>query len=165
MTSSWGRRPNEHVEDRSRAVDDRIVAVVAVGKHGVDCGDRPARLHVGAGAFDQIGQHRDGRGRIAARRGRLAERKADLATGMRDARQRIHDEEDFLALVAETLGNRSRAESAAVNPTASRLEWMPRLMQAHSPAESFRISVIPSASRTIAKSDSANNGSEVVLKL
>src|SRR3546814_1585047 len=49
------------VEDRAGRIDHRIVAVVAIGEHRVDRGDRAARRHRGARAFDQIGQRSEER--------------------------------------------------------------------------------------------------------
>ena len=101
------------VEDRPRRIDDRIVAVVAVGQHGVDGGDRPAAAHVGAGTLDQIGQHRNRGRRIAARTGGFAQRQPDLATRMRDAGQRIHDQQHLFALVTKGFGDGGGAQRAA----------------------------------------------------
>ncbi|PAV74251.1 hypothetical protein WR25_05434 [Diploscapter pachys] len=115
IDAALGEMPVEHdmpVEDRPRRIDDRIVAVVAIGQHGIDGGDRPAAAHVGAGALDQIGQHRDGGRRITARAGGFAQRQPDLAARMRDAGQRIHDEQHLLALIAKGFGDGGGAQCA-----------------------------------------------------
>src|SRR5690606_24152780 len=52
------------------------------------------------------------RGRIALGRGRLADSEADFALRLREARQRIHDEQHIQSLVAEILGDRRGAPGA-----------------------------------------------------
>jgi hypothetical protein len=59
-----------------------------------------------AGAFHQHRQLGEHRRRIALGGGRLADGQRDLALRHGVAGQRIHDQQDVLALVAEVLGNR-----------------------------------------------------------
>ena len=84
------------VEDRADRVGDRLVVVVAVDEHGVDRGDAAAAAHV-AGAFEQRRQQREHRRRIALGRRRLAGGQTDFALRHREARHRIHHQQDVLA--------------------------------------------------------------------
>ena len=97
------RQPGVAVEQAAHGVADRLVGVVGLDQHGVEGGD--AALRAAAGALDQLRQQGEDRGRIAARGGRLAGRQADLALGQREPRQRVHQQQHVLALVAEVLGD------------------------------------------------------------
>ena len=59
-----------------------------------------------AAALHQLGQLRKARWRVALGGRRLANRQGDLALGHGIARQRIHEQQHMLALVAEMLGHR-----------------------------------------------------------
>jgi hypothetical protein len=96
------------VEDRARRVGDRLVHVVAVDEHGVEAGDRAAVAR--ARALEQLREHREDAGRVAARGRRLADGQADLALGHREARDRVHHQHHVRALVAEVLGDGGRGE-------------------------------------------------------
>ena len=93
--------------DAAHRVGDRLVVVVAVDQHREDARDR-AGVGARAGAFEeprQFGEH--GRG-IALGGRRLAGREADLALRHRKARDRIHQRQHVLALVAEIFGDSER---------------------------------------------------------
>ena len=66
-----------------------------------------------AGAFEQLGEHRERRRRVAARRRRLADREADLALRHGDAGERVHHEHHVGAAVAEGLGDAGGDECRA----------------------------------------------------
>jgi hypothetical protein len=67
--------------------------VVALGQHRVEGRDRAVATDAVAGAFDQLRQAREHRGRIAARGRRLADGERDLALRLRVARQGIHQQQ------------------------------------------------------------------------
>ncbi len=94
------------VEDGAGGIGDRILLVVAFGQHGIEGGDRAAADRAVAGAFDQLRQAGEHAGRIAARHRRFADRQGDFALCHGVAGQRIHDQQDLLALLAEMLGDR-----------------------------------------------------------
>ena len=56
-------------------------------------------------------------------------------------------------------------ETAAVRPTASRLEWTARLIRAHSPSAAARMTHSPSSSRTMANASASSEEWEVREKL
>ena len=92
------------VEDAAHLVGDRLVHVAAGDQHGVERGDRAARVR--PGPLEQPRQQREHAGRIALARGRLAGGQPDLALRARDARDRVEHEQHAPALVAEALGDR-----------------------------------------------------------
>ena len=57
------------------------------------------------GPLDQLRQQGEDRGGEASRGGRLARRQADLPLGQGEPRQRIHQQQHVLALVAEIFGD------------------------------------------------------------
>ena len=86
-----------------------LVNRLAFREHGVERGDRAAAIGAVAGTLDQLRQSREHRRRIAAGGRWLADRQADLALRMREAGQRIHQQQHVQALVAVPLGDRGRA--------------------------------------------------------
>ncbi len=94
------------------AVGDRILLIVAFGEHRVERGDRAAARRAVAGALDELRQPREHRRRIALGRRRFADGEADLALRLREARQRIHDQQHVLALLAEIFGDGGREPRA-----------------------------------------------------
>ena len=72
----------------------------------------PSPLLAVAGALDQLRQAREHRRRIALGRRRLADGERDLALRLREAGQRVHDQQHVGALVAEILGDRRRQPGA-----------------------------------------------------
>ena len=59
----------------------------------------------GAGAFEQLRQHREDRRRVAAGRRRLAGRQADLALGEGQPGDAVHHQQHVAAAVAKPLGD------------------------------------------------------------
>ena len=108
IVARFGQAARQHdvaVENGARAVGDRVLLVVAFGQHGVERGDRAAAFGAVAGAFHQLRQLGEHRGRIALGGGRLADGQRDLALRHGVAGQRIHDQQHILALVAEVFGD------------------------------------------------------------
>ena len=93
---------------RAHGVGDRLVGVVAFDEHGVEAGDAALAADV-AGALEQARQQREHRRRIALRGRRLAGGEPDLALRHREARDRVHHQQDVLPLLAEVLGDRVAA--------------------------------------------------------
>mgnify|MGYP003330457477 CR=1 FL=1 len=61
--------------------------------------------HLKTGALDELVDQRKYGGRVAFRGRRLADRETDFALGVRHTRQRIHQQQDVLALIAEIFGD------------------------------------------------------------
>ncbi|MNR24566.1 hypothetical protein D3C85_1416500 [compost metagenome] len=103
-----GQTPGQHdvsVEHAPRRVGNRVLLVIAFGQHGVERGDRTTALLRVAGPlhqFRQLGEHRR---RITLGRRRLADGQGDFPLGLGETGQRIHEQQDVLALVAEIFGD------------------------------------------------------------
>ena len=96
--------PRVAVQQAANGVGDRLVGIVAFDQHGEERRDAPGGAP--SGPLDQLGQQGEDRRRIAARGRRLARGQADLALGHGIARDRVHQQQDVLALVAKILGDR-----------------------------------------------------------
>ena len=93
----------------AHGVRDRLVHVVALDEHGVERRDR-CRSATCRRARAVCGSEREHARRVAARRRRLADRESDLALRHREARERVHHQQDVVARVAERLGDAHRHE-------------------------------------------------------
>ncbi len=103
-----GQAPGQHevaIKHAARRIGDRVLLVVTFGQHRVERSDRAAPRFAVASTLDQLGQLGEHRGWIATGGGRLADGQGDLALGLGETGQRIHQQQDVLALVAEVLGN------------------------------------------------------------
>ena len=101
------------VEDAAGDVGDRLVHVGGGDEHREDGGDVALAEGAGAGALAERGDEVRGRGREAAQARRLAGGEGDLAVGLGEAGERVEEEEDVAALVAEDLGHRHRHPGGA----------------------------------------------------
>ena len=108
------------IEHRTCGVHDRIVRIIALGQHGVEGGNRTFPGDAIAGAFYQLRQAREYRRRVALGCRCLADRQRDLALRLREARQRIHDQQDVAAAVAKVFRYRGR-QPGAVQPHQRRV--------------------------------------------
>jgi len=100
------------VENRAGRVGDGVLLVVTLGQHRIERGDRAAAGRAVARALNECRQLGEDRRRIAFRRGRLADRERDLALCHRVTRERVHQQQHMLALVAEIFGERGGVSGA-----------------------------------------------------
>ena len=91
------------VESRPGKVGDGFVHVFAVHEDGVDGGDTTAACR--AGSFHEVGKQAENRWRIAFGRRRFARRKTEFTLRHGDAGKAVEEQQNVLALVAETLRN------------------------------------------------------------
>lgn len=91
------------VENGAHGVGDGVVHVVLLNECGVEAGDAAALAC--AGAFEELREHGEDGGGVAASGGGLADGQADLALGHGKAGDGVHHEEDVLALIAEVFGD------------------------------------------------------------
>ena len=93
------------IEHTTRRVGDGILLIIAFGQHGVERGDRAAAGLGVTGTLDQLGQPGEHRRWIALGRRRFTDGQGDLALRLGIARQRVHQQQDVLALVTEVFGD------------------------------------------------------------
>ena len=98
--------PDLAVGDSLDRVGDRLVEIIAFHQNGIKTGDRAAGR--AAGALQHLGQQREDTGRISALRRRLLGGEPDLSLRVTHARQRIHQQQHVLALIAEIFGDSRR---------------------------------------------------------
>ena len=101
------------VENGARRIHDRIVLIVSIGKDGVDARYRSAAFSGVSGAFDQLGDRRQGGRGIAPRRARLAQQDADLARSVRYACEAVQYKEHALTLGPQMFGHAGRQHRSA----------------------------------------------------
>ncbi len=104
-----GEAPAQHqvaVQDTPYRVGDRLVEIITFHQDRVETGYAP--LLGGAASFEKLRQSREDRRGVAPRGRRLPGGKADLALSPGEARHRVEEEHDVLALIAEVLRNSSR---------------------------------------------------------
>ena len=99
------REDDVAVEDGARRVGDRILLVIAFGQHRIESRDRAAALFAVAGTFDQLRQLGKYRRRVTAGGRWFADGQCNFALCHGVAGQRIHDQQDLLALVTKILGD------------------------------------------------------------
>ena len=97
------REPDVAIEQAAHGVGDRFVFIVALDEHGVISGDA-ADLRQ-SGPFDELRHEAEHGRRIAARGRRFAGGEADFALRHGEARDRIDQQQDLAALVAEIFGD------------------------------------------------------------
>ena len=99
------------VQDGAHGVADGLVEIVAFHQHGEEAGDRSfAKI---SRPLQHLRQQIEYRRRVAFLAGRLAGGQADLALRHRQACDRIHDQQNVGALVAEVFGHRQRHKAGA----------------------------------------------------
>ncbi len=101
------------VEDAAGDVGDGLVHVRGGDEHAEDGGDVALAEGAGAGALAKGGDEVRRRGREAAQGRRLAGGQGDLAVRLGEAGERVEEEEDVPALVAEDLGDGHRHPGGA----------------------------------------------------
>ena len=104
IMSLLGQLPAQHhmaVENGSGGIGHRILLIVAFGQYRIKGGQAAPFLLAVAGPLHQLGEGTEGRGRIPARHRGLAHRQADFTPGLHEARQRVHQQQHVLALVAK----------------------------------------------------------------
>ncbi len=97
------RQPGVTVQQAADGVADGLVGIVGLDQHGEEGGDAAQRA--AAGTLHQLRQQGEDRGGIAAGGGRLAGGQADLPLRQGEARQRVHQQEHVLPLVAIPFGD------------------------------------------------------------
>src|SRR5471032_3229950 len=104
----FSQAPRQHdvpVEHTSRGVGDRVLLVIAFGQNDVERGDRTAALLGVSGLLHQYWQFGEYRRLINLVRWQFADGQVDYPMGLGETGQRIHEQQDILALVAEILGD------------------------------------------------------------
>src|SRR5258708_5072625 len=99
------------IEDASHGVADRLVEVVALDQHSEQTGNR-AFFEV-PGTLEDARQQVEDRRRIALLTWGVTGGKADFALRHGEAGDRVHNQQDIVALVAEVLADRDGDEGGA----------------------------------------------------
>ena len=123
VVSLLGQASGQHdvaVEHTPRRVGDRVLLVVAFRQYGIERRDRTAaRLGI-ARALHQFRQLGEYRGWITLGRWRLADGQGDFPLGLGKTGQRVHQQQDVLALVAKIFGD-ARAVHRRAHPHQRRI--------------------------------------------
>jgi hypothetical protein len=98
------REDDVAVQDRTNGVGDRLGHVVAFDQDCEEAGD--GAVFGVARPLEQSGQEREDRRRVPTQRGRLPCPETDLALGHGQPGDRVHHEQDILAVVPERLRDR-----------------------------------------------------------
>ena len=93
------------VENGACRIGNRVLRVVSLSQHSVEGRDRAAAGRAVACALDQLRQAGENRGRIASCHRRFSNGQCNFALRHGVTRQRIHDQQNMLALITEMFGN------------------------------------------------------------
>ncbi|MNE14883.1 hypothetical protein D3C80_1077780 [compost metagenome] len=86
-------------------VGNRVLLVIAFGQYRVKRRNRATARFGITGPLHQLGQLGENRRRVALGGRRLADGQGDLALSLGKTRQRVHQQQDVLALVAKVFGD------------------------------------------------------------
>ena len=111
IQTGFGQAARQHdmtIQYGARRVGDGIVLIVALRQHRIEGRDGPDAAIAVAGTLHQLRQPREHRGWIAFGGGRFADRQRDLTLRLREARQRVEQQQHLESTIAKILGDGGR---------------------------------------------------------
>ena len=117
-------QPEVAVGDSLHGIGDGLIKIVAFDQNGIETGHRAALAS--ASALEQFGQEGEYARWISLGRRRLLRGQADLPLGMTEACERVHEQQNIVALIAKIFshgcGNLGSADTQERRVIAGALE-------------------------------------------